>query len=100
MDPNSGRLYTPAQAAELTEAERAELVEIIGTREQVERVSRAVARSHRFDDDDATYRDGFADGMKAARDATENFHRGSCRWYYTERRCTCGLHDAIDGVKP
>jgi hypothetical protein len=44
MDPNSGRLYTPAQAAELTEAERAELVEIIGTREQVERVSRAVAR--------------------------------------------------------
>ena len=25
--------------------------------------------THRFDDDDATYRDGFADGVKAAREA-------------------------------
>jgi len=42
--------------------------------------------------------DKFTAGVKAARDAVENFHRGSCRWYYTERRCTCGLHAGIDAL--
>lgn len=31
------------------------------------------------------------------REATDKNHWGSCRWYYAERKCSCGLHDKIDG---
>ncbi len=37
--------------------------------------------------------------LDAARNAVEHFHRGSCRWYYAERRCTCGLNESIDALR-
>jgi hypothetical protein len=46
----------------------------------------------------AGYEQGQRDERARIRAGVENFHRGSCRWYYTERRCTCGLHDTIDGT--
>jgi hypothetical protein len=37
--------------------------------------------------------------LRDAREAVDHFHRGSCRWYYTERKCSCGLHAAIDALR-
>jgi hypothetical protein len=47
MDPNSGRLYTEAEMADLSEARRAELVELKGKREDIERISQAVQAMNR-----------------------------------------------------
>lgn len=47
MDPNSGRLYTADQVAAMSDEDRAALVEIIGTQEQVQQVSRAVSQAYR-----------------------------------------------------
>lgn len=39
---------------------------------------------------------GWNHGLDSAKAALEHFHKGSCRWYYAERHCTCGLHVAIE----
>lgn len=41
---------------------------------------------------------GFTDALSKAQEAVDHFHVGSCRWYYQERRCTCGLHESIDAL--
>jgi len=40
------------------------------------------------------------DTLDAAVAAVKEFHVGSCRWYYAERVCTCGLHDALKDLRP
>ena len=47
MDPYSGKVYTDAEVAKLTAAERAELVEIRGSEEHVRRISQAVQAMNR-----------------------------------------------------
>ena len=47
MDPNSGRVYTPDEYERLTKEQKAELVEIVGTEEQVASISAAVRAQHR-----------------------------------------------------
>ena len=41
----------------------------------------------------------YGDGVKAAREAVVAYHKGSCRRYYYENRCTCGLDAAIDALE-
>lgn len=43
MDPNSGKLYTDAELKKLDAEYRAQLVELRGTPEDIERISRATA---------------------------------------------------------
>jgi hypothetical protein len=40
---------------------------------------------------------GQRDALAAVTERLVTFHRGSCRRYYVENRCTCGLEDAIKG---
>jgi hypothetical protein len=49
MDPNSGKLYTEAQMAELTDEQRKRLVYMEGKTEDIERISHAVADLNRAD---------------------------------------------------
>jgi hypothetical protein len=47
MDPNSGKLYSQDDMLKLTEDERSRLVQLEGRREDIERISAAVAGLNR-----------------------------------------------------
>jgi hypothetical protein len=47
MDPNSGRLYSEQDMAKMTEEERARVVELRGSQEDIERISQAVQSMNR-----------------------------------------------------
>lgn len=85
MYPHSGGQYVTYDdhVAALAEAEQRGYVA------GVERENRAFGYA---------YQQGRAEALREAREAVDYFHVGSCRWYYVERRCTCGLHDAIDAL--
>jgi hypothetical protein len=47
MDPNSGRLYTEAQMADMTDEEKARLVRLEGKQADIDRISGAVQALNR-----------------------------------------------------